>query len=199
MNDAPVENVSMPNPPSFLTKDDEDLYGRDLISFSMRAAAQAVAPTVQALERQNAELAQQVARETRKNLDQGVAAAIPNYREIDQDPRWHRWLLGVDSLNGRVRQDLLNAAIDRGDVVACVAMFRGFLREYRAASETSATAPGRSRSSGVKPIYTNESIKDLYAQRRKGAFTEDQWKSIEGDLAAALKEGRVAAKVFLTK
>jgi hypothetical protein len=175
-----------------------NLYGRDLIDFSMRAAAQTVAPHLQKLEQQNASLQRQVAYETRQRLDAQVAAQVPDYQEIDRDPRWHRWLLGVDPLSGRVRQQLLDDAINRGDLYRVVGFFDGFKREYRA-SEASAAAPGRSRSSGVKPIYTNESIKDLYAQRRKGAFTEEQWKSIESDLAAALKEGRVAARPFLTK
>jgi hypothetical protein len=28
----------------------------------------------------------------RRNLDQRVAAAVPNYQEIDRDPRWLQWL-----------------------------------------------------------------------------------------------------------
>jgi hypothetical protein len=41
--------------------------------------------------------------------------------------------------------------------------------------------------------------KDLYARRRKGAFSDDQWARIEGDIASALKEGRVIARPFWTK
>ena len=68
-------------------------------------------PKLQEIEQQNAELRQRLAKEARRRLDQAVELAVPNYREIDRDPRWHRWLLGIDVLSGRVRQQLLNEAI----------------------------------------------------------------------------------------
>jgi hypothetical protein len=71
----------------------------------------AVAPHLQASEHQNLELQNRLAREARHRLDQQVERAVPNYREIDQDPRWHNWLRSVDPLSGRVRQTLLDEAI----------------------------------------------------------------------------------------
>jgi len=190
-------------PKSYLTEQDEQNYGRDLIDFSMRAAAQAVAPAVADLQQQNAALQRQLARETRQRLDAQVAQAVPNYLEIDRDPRWHRFLLETDPLSGCSRQQLLNDAIARGDIYRVVAFFRGFLSEYRASNNdgyaSTATPRSRARSAPSGRIYTNDDIKNLYARRRKGAFTEEQWKAIEGDLAAALKEGRVQAKTYLTK
>ena len=59
-------------------------------------------------------------------LDQAVEMAVPNYREIDRDPRWHRWLLGVDVLSGRVRQQLLNEAISSAAAPRVISFFRGF-------------------------------------------------------------------------
>ena len=73
--------------PQYLTQADIDQYGSDLADFSMRAAAQAVAPHLQNLQSQNAALAQRLAVEARRNLDERVEAAVPNYREIDRDPR----------------------------------------------------------------------------------------------------------------
>ncbi len=61
--------------------------------FAQRAALHAVAPHLQASEQQNLELQNRLAREARHRLDQQVERAVPNYREIDQDPRWHQWLL----------------------------------------------------------------------------------------------------------
>ncbi|MGB9317977.1 MAG: hypothetical protein WCB62_23605, partial [Pseudolabrys sp.] len=52
----------------------------------------AVAPHLQASEQQNLELQNRLAREARARLDAAVERAVPNYREIDQDPRWHQWL-----------------------------------------------------------------------------------------------------------
>jgi hypothetical protein len=75
----------------------------DLIDFTQRAAAHAVAPQLQQLGQQNAELQQQLAREQRLRLDEQVARAVPNFQEIDRDPHWHRWLLQHDPLSGVVR------------------------------------------------------------------------------------------------
>ena len=52
----------------------------------------AVAPHLQNLEQQNADLRQRLAVEARHPFDQRVERAVPNYREIDRNPRWHRWL-----------------------------------------------------------------------------------------------------------
>src|SRR5262245_1295507 len=99
---------------NYLTQDDVYNYGGDMLDMSQRAALHAVAPHLQNLEHQNAELRHHLAREQRHRLDQQVEAAIPNYREIDNDPRWHAWLRGLDLLNGRVRQYLLDQAISAG-------------------------------------------------------------------------------------
>jgi len=79
--------------------------------FAQRAALHAVAPHLQASEQQNLELQNRLAREARARLDAAVERAVPNYREIDQEPRWHNWLRSVDPLSGRVRQTLLDEAI----------------------------------------------------------------------------------------
>jgi hypothetical protein len=118
-----------PMPNTYLTPEDEQNYGRDLIDFAQRAAAEVVGPHLQNLKQQNTHLQQQLAREQRHRLDQQVAAAIPNYMEIDRDPAWHRWLMGVDSLNGCSRQQLMSAAIGRSDPVSVIALFRAYIRE----------------------------------------------------------------------
>jgi hypothetical protein len=64
--------------------------------FAQRAALHAVAPPLQASEQQNLELQNRLAREAQARLDAAVERAVPNYREIDQDPRWHNWLRSVD-------------------------------------------------------------------------------------------------------
>ena len=78
--------------------------------FAQRAALHAVAPHLQASEQQKLELQNRLAREARARLDAAVERTVPNYREIDQEPRWHNWLRSVDPLSGRVRQTLLDEA-----------------------------------------------------------------------------------------
>src|SRR4051794_8833899 len=96
---------------TWLTQNDVQNYGSELLDVAQRSALHAVAPHLQQLEQSNAALRQQLAKEARRNLDAAVERAIPNYREVDSDPRWHNWLLQTDPLTGVPRQQILNDAI----------------------------------------------------------------------------------------
>jgi hypothetical protein len=210
-----------PEAPAYLTETDVQNYGNDLLDVTQRAALHAVAPHLQALESQNAELQRRLAVEARRNLDQQVELAVPNYREIDRDPRWHRWLLGVDVLSGRVRQQLLNEAISTAQALRVISFFKGFLNEEAATGHNdpaltshqpaapreaaidlgSLAAPGRARPATggdaslppERPIYTRAQIRDLYSAQRKGAYVgrEAEWARQEADIIAAGREGRI--------
>jgi hypothetical protein len=210
----------LPPPPSYLTEKDVQDYGTDLIDVTQRAALHAVAPHLQNLEQQNAMLQQRLAKEARRGLDQAVELAVPNFREIDRDPRWHRWLLGVDVFSGRVRQTLLDEAIASAQAPRVVSFFRGFLQEEAATGQrdsasassqaapprtpaidlSSLAAPGRARpatggdtsGSTDKPVYTRARVKELYEQHRRGAYVgrEADWARLEADFFAAQREGR---------
>src|SRR5262245_15948230 len=154
---------------TYLTEQDEQNYGRELIDFAQRAGLQAVAPQLQGLQEQNAQLRRQLARELRHRLDQQVEQAVPNFREIDADPRWHRWLLGIDSLTGRQRQLLLNDAVEHRNSSRVKEFFARFQREVGGTPQTY-SAVSRPAASSNKPIYTRRLIAELYERHRKGEF-----------------------------
>jgi hypothetical protein len=167
-----------------------------------------VAPHLQELDRRNAALEQRLAHETRKNLDFAVERrltqlGLPNYQEVDRDPRWIQWLAGTDELSGRSRQTLLNDAVANGDVGRIGSLFKGFndsLREQGSGSRSS--APGRSRSAqGDKPVYTPQQIKQIYEMKRRGMWKgrEDEFARLEQDIFRAQHERRILAPVYLTK
>ena len=183
--------------PNYLTERDVDNYGSDLIDFAQRAALDSVAPHLQQIQEDNATLRQRLAVEARHRLDQQVEAAIPNFRELDQHPDWHQWLLGVDNLSGRVRQTLLNEAKASGDAARCIAFFRSFFNRSPAAGQASSHASSygarRTASSVNGVIYSAEQIKRLYRQHMQGAYNgrEAEWARLEADIFRAQKEGRV--------
>jgi hypothetical protein len=84
----------------------------------------AVAPHLQNLEQQNADLRQRLAVEARHSFDQRVERAVPNYREIDRNPRWHRWLLSLDPSGCASAEP----AIVGSDANRVISFFRGFLQ-----------------------------------------------------------------------
>jgi len=209
-----------PRPQQYLTKEDEQNYGRDLLDVAARAALQTVAPRIQTLEQQNVELRRQLARQDRRAMDIAVESAVPNFREIDRNPRWHRWLLGIDVLSGRVRQTLLNDAISAGSAPRVAHFFNSFLNEEAATGHTpesapspvtppreptiplaTLAAPGRARPAtggeaslpGDRQTYTHAQIKELYRLHRKGAYLgrEAEWARQENDIFAAQREGRI--------
>ena len=75
--------------PQYLSDQDYQDYGSDLVSFAQRAAAEVTMPHLQNLEQQNIELRRRLAQEARHRLDSQVEAAIPNWRTLDQHPDWH--------------------------------------------------------------------------------------------------------------
>lgn len=206
---------------SYLTDQDVENYGSELIDVTQRAALQAIQPQLAAVEQQNAELQRRLAIEARRRLDQAVEASVPNYKEIDRNPRWHRWLLGIDTLSGRVRQQLLNEAISGGTAPRVISFFKGFLQEEAATGHiepastslaasvpreaavnlASLAAPGRARPATGgdtafppdKPIYTRAQIANLYRMHQKGAYVgrEAEWQRQDADIIAAGREGRI--------
>jgi hypothetical protein len=186
----------------YLTPQDEQNYGADLLNLTQRAALHSVAPILQRQEQLIADLRARQARDRRRTLDQEVEAAVPNYRDFDRDPRWHQWLLGLDGLSGRVRQQLLNEAISAGNTPRVVAFFRQFASQAGQPAVSGGTrAPGRARSSATSgdAIYDNASIARLYEQHRKGLLIGDKWRAIEEDIFAAQREGRIAVRPYFTK
>jgi hypothetical protein len=177
----------------YLTQQDVADYGPNLVDFAQRAAVHAVAPHLQNLETQNYELQQRLAVEARHRLDAAVERAIPNYKELDQHPDWHAWLLGVDNLSGKVRQSLLNEAKASGDAARCVAFFRSFFARPPAPGQEASPAYGGARSSPNGPIYSADQIKRLYRQHQQGAYAgrEAEWARQEADIFRAQREGRV--------
>jgi hypothetical protein len=186
-------------PQDYLTQADVQNYGPELVDFAQRAAVHATAPQLAQLGAQSRELIRRLALETRSRLDCDVEAAVPNYREIDNDPRWHQWLRGIEPHNGRVRQELLNEAIAAGSATRVVAFFRGFLREHgqTGAGPVFDWGPGqvleRTRPRPQGPVYTREQVKHFYELHRKGKFVgrEDEWARLEHEIIRAGREGRI--------
>jgi len=206
---------------NYLTEQDVNNYGPELLDVTQRAALQAVAPHIQQVEQQNAELQRRLAIEARRRLDQAVELSVPNYKEIDNNPRWHRWLLGVDVLSGRVRQQLLNEAISAASAPRVISFFKGFQNEEAATGHVesaplsqqpaapreaaiplaSLATPGRARPATGgdtqfppdKPIYTRAQIAGLYRAHQKGAYVgrEAEWQRQDADIIAAGREGRI--------
>jgi hypothetical protein len=178
---------------AYLTDRDVSDYGEDLINFSQRAAAHALAPQLDRLAQQNADLQRQMAIERRKRLDADVEEAVPNYREIDAMPAWHEWLGQLDPMSGVPRQQLLNDAIASGSTHRVAAFFNCFQAQagHGEAASTARRPAGRQATDPRAPVYTRAQIKQFFELKRQGKYDAAQAAQIEAEIIRAGAEGRV--------
>jgi hypothetical protein len=221
MQQQPRRQAPPPQARSYITDKDVQNFGPDLIDLTQRSAVQVMEPRLREVADENLNLRRQIAREAKARLDAQVEAAVPNYRDIDQDPRWHDWLRLPDMLSGRIRQTLLNEAIAAANAPRVISFFRGFLNEEAATGHrepavtpspaapprepviplASLAAPGRVRPAGggdsslppEKPFYTRAQISQNYRDKQRGLWAgrDAEWNQLERDMIQAPLEGRV--------
>lgn len=95
-------------------------------------------------------------------IDRELDAAVPNWREINNDPRFHQWLLLPDTYSGVIRDRLLKDAAAAANAPRVINFFKGFLAAAGQAPQRSSPA-----SSG-RPIYSRAQIKQMASMRRRG-------------------------------
>lgn len=133
---APLPQVTVPAPTlpaappqNFLTPQDHEQYGEDFLSVAQRAALQAVAPKLTELAQRNAQLEQRLKRQNVTTMESVLDTQVPNWGEINVNPRFKAWLALRDVYSGQVRQKMMLAAYSAGDASRVAAFFKGFLDE----------------------------------------------------------------------
>jgi hypothetical protein len=140
-----------------------------------------------------------------------LAAAIPNFREINENEAFQAWLLEADPLTGITRQTYLEDAQRNLDARRVINIFRAWLEITGQATVAQSTgraanselakqiAPGRSRGSGTPAvankakIYTPADIAKFFNDVRAGKYKgrEQERDRIERDIFAAQRENRI--------
>src|SRR5215468_8534731 len=111
---------------SYLTLDDEKNFGPELLDVAIRSARHALAPELQQLHNENAQLRDEVSRNTPSSIDQYLDQHVPNWRQINASEEFHNWLLLPDTFSGVIRDRLLKDAARSGDASRVANFFRGF-------------------------------------------------------------------------
>ena len=158
---------------------------------------------------------EQVAQSQARSVEQGfwadLTAAVPNWKEVNQNKDFHSWLLEVDPLTGVTRQSHLENAQRSFDVRRVAAFFNTWqgnnghriAQEPRDAAKSQLekqVAPGRGRTAAA-PVdnqaktYSTQDISKFFDDVRKGAYKgrETERDRIERDIFAAQREGRIVA------
>lgn len=140
-----------------------------------------------------------------------LAAAVPNFRQINDNEAFQSWLLDVDPLTGITRQTYLDDAQRALDARRVASFFRTWLESTGQAAVAQSTgdsrrselekqvSPGRSRSTGTPATanqgktYSPDDIRAFFDAVRSGKYKgrEQERARIERDIFAAQREGRI--------
>lgn len=211
---------------SLLTDEDRNNYGEEMIDLIGRRAQEIAQPMVSKLEAEVERLKHQlantntVAAATAKDrMEATLDQQLPEWRQININEEFKRWLDLPDPYSGVTRSQLANEAYQANDARRVLSFFNGFISEMAATSPAPGSvappaaakpqhgptledfaAPGRARTSaghtqppGEKPIITTTQIANFYEAKRRGAYAgkEDEANRLEAMIFEAQRERRV--------
>jgi hypothetical protein len=110
----------------YLTNQDYQVYGDDLINMTARAAHDAVAPELEDVKRRQAEIAQREQRLQNQMVFRALDDAMPDWRITNDSDVFKAWLSQQEELSGRRAWDLLLEAFHSADVPRILRFFRDF-------------------------------------------------------------------------
>lgn len=224
-----TQNDTTPRPPaqpaSSLTDQEREEYGES-IEIMRKVSQEAAQPyldkiarleaTIAAIQPAQAQLKQTVddvaSSVTQTRADKfwtDLTAKAPNWRTVNDDPRFHEWLLQVDPLTGISRQTYLDEAQNRLDADRVSNFFTQWSgnttnvqtsqnkdRRTKELEDQVAPGPGKTKIAGQvegKKVYTTQDVRDFYADVRNGKYRgkESEKASKEADIFLAQSEGRL--------
>lgn len=210
-----------------IRESDTETFGADMVDFAKRAAKEEVAPLVAAVMALRDEVAalkgvtpvvntlvanQRMSAQERFFAE--VAAAVPDWQSINNDGKFHDWLLTPDPMTGITRQAYLADAQRLYDAPRAANIFNIWKQVsgvVPAASEQSRAkpnkaanelerqvAPGRTSAAPVQAreqakVWSTDDITKFYADVRTGKYRgrEAERAELERDIFLAQREGRI--------
>ena len=196
----------------YITKEDEDSYGADLVDMARRAGRQESAALVDEVRREMAEMRaalQGVSQVSRVTVQERFESRLDkltdnSWRETDSNPEFIAWLQssparnrvfaeGVQSRDATTVADFFNdfAKLAQAEQARTIRPVEARLRRLE-----KQVAPGKSKAgttpssqAGEAKQWTRSEIAKLYANKR--SYNADEFNKLERDIAAAQREGRV--------
>lgn len=205
---------------SFLTQEDKDAFGEDLLAAARRAAREEFEPErlrlqeeIDTLRGNVGQVVTHVAEDARTKMFSTLDSQLPKWREQNRDPQFLAWLRLQDPYSGAIRKNLLDGALAENNAHRVIAIFKGFLSEGATVAPAGQTAPasdgrpsledlaapGRAKTEAgqqtpsEKPIITRAEIAAFYRDVRgnKYAGRDDEKKRLEEMIFDAERDGRI--------
>ena len=196
--------ASLAKPKESLVKPEEvNEYGEPLVDLIRRAAreeVQAKDAEIAALKKRLESIDSNIVQTKEVGFFEKLAATVPDWMSINDDPDFHAWLSEADELTGYTRQAILSEAEEKRDADRVARFFNAYKKaqENKAAAATasldSQVAPVVTRTPEAPPgkkIWTRAEIADFYARDRRGELTEADASAIDAEIQSAIRERRV--------
>lgn len=146
-----------------LKPEDVESYGEDFIRVMQNAArdvaANEISPELEKLRAENAALKQQLGgvsqRTARTEVERTEAflnQQVPNWKQVNEDPEFLRWLSETDMFTGMPRQRLLDEAGKSNDGPRIAAFFTGYLNQTQALRGHQEAAPAAQPQASPQPV-----------------------------------------------
>lgn len=217
-----LQNAKSPdlNAAKLITPEEAEQWGGELLDVVGKRAKEALLPEIEQLRNEVASMkgsvestTARVAMTVREQMFADMDRQLPQWRVLNNDPKFMQWLDLPDGLSDAIRQSLLDEAVSRNDAAKALRIFKGFLAEEAATAPrqqpvpaqaqvdplTKFAAPGRARTAAAnnapaeKPTYTAQQLSQFYVDVRQGKYRgrEVEKDALERDMFAAQREGRV--------
>lgn len=160
LNDK-VQAAPQPDPYAqqvFLTNEDVETYGSEMLDVTKRAAQEAVTPYIRQLQEELQALRGQVGtvyngvqQRTRSEMYEVLNREVPNWREVQQTPEFLEWVDSPDAYSNRPRRALMQEALDNMDGGWVSRILKGFLSEMNALAPPAVQPTGGQPPAGGEP------------------------------------------------
>jgi len=226
MSSQKVEPSAAVNAEPLISQKDIDDYGES-IDVMRRVSREELTPMIAKLAQierlvqqmqtsvvpQVQNIAQKQAVSAEQQFWSGLTDAVPNWRDVNNDPDFQSWLLQTDPLIGVTRQTILEDAQKGLDVRRVSNFFNAWLestgqanaaqnsrRKATASELEKQVAPGKPRTAATPTgsnakTYAPQDIQKFFDDVRKGKYKgrEAERDRIERDIFSAQRDGRIVA------
>jgi hypothetical protein len=214
----PTEPVKQATPEKLVTDADVEAFGSDLIEVQRKVAREVAAEfrgELDAMKAENEKLREQLTstgtQVSEASFEQRLHRLVPDFEQINVDPKWIAWLNEVDPLLRGPRMTVAQDAFNQGDAAGIahyVSMFKATLAPATPAEPTPSKAeeiarqvqPTRSASSTAPvsqqgKVYSDMDIQKMFrrAIEMSAKGQNDEARKLEAEIDLAYKEGRVKA------
>lgn len=178
-------------------------YGPGLVDLARRIAQEELRgkeAEINKLKRQLEQVSEVTTKTVSNDFFRSLDAISPEWRTINEDPAFLRWLDEVDELTGETRQNLLGKAEAARDAVRVGKFFNSYKKTSSTWAANSAQSleqqlvPPTNKAPQTPPskkVWTRGEISEFYARMRRGEVSDQDAVAIEADITAASIEGRI--------